>query len=249
MNVARALLDLDRDGFAIVRGALAPDEVRAVRRAFDRLVERARAIASGAPQPEHARFVVEADPYRLHRVVWAGGVDEVLAEMGAHPAFLSLASAVLGSDELVQIIQQAHVKDPGDGVSFGWHQDASNRRYGSPLWHDRDGRGSYAQIGLAVDPMTSDNGPLRMLVGSHRLGFVADPLTGAIDPLPDLPIRDVLLSPGDLAVFGPFVIHGSAPNTSDRARRFFLQGYTLPGVNGRVYPGCGLGVPRRAGAA
>jgi hypothetical protein len=234
----------DEQGFAIVRGLFDPDEMAEISEAFDRLL----ALARTAPEHPSARFVVDRDPFRLHRVVWCGGAEPVLAKLGDDERFLRLAAGALDSSELVQLIQQAHFKLPGDGVGFGWHQDASNRRYGSPEWTDVDGRGSFVQLALAVDAMTPDAGPLRMVPGSHRLGFLADPGTGAL-PEADLPLDqavDVLLDPGDVAIFGPFVVHGSAANTGPRPRRLFLQGYALPGANHRVYPGCGLGVQRSA---
>lgn len=238
---------LEDDGFAVVRGFLPPGELPELRAAFERLVETARALP-GTADVEGARFVVTQDPFRLHRVVWCGGAEPSLARYGADPRFLALAADALGSQALVQLVQQAHFKLPGDGVEFAWHQDASNRRYGSELWTDVDGRGSYLQMTLAVDPMSPDNGGLRMLPGTHRLGFVADPKTGALPPtvVDEARAVDVLLEPGDLAVFGPFVVHGSGPNTGAVPRRLFLQGYALPGANRREYPGCGLGVPRRA---
>ncbi len=161
---------------------------------------------------------------------------------------MGIAARALGSDRVVQLIQQAHFKLPGDEVAFGWHQDASNRRYGTPLWRDVDGRGSFVQIAVAVDPMTPERGGLRMIRGSHRAGFVADPRTGVV---PAEHVRaadavDVVLAPGDAAVFGPFTVHGSGPNRSSAPRRVFLQGYALPGANRRVYPGCGVGVLRSA---
>jgi ectoine hydroxylase-related dioxygenase (phytanoyl-CoA dioxygenase family) len=237
---------LARDGFAVVRGLLGPDEVEQVQAAFDRLLDRARRLPDDAT-PGGAHFVRQHHPFRLHRVVWCGGAEPVLARYGADPRFLSIAAEVLGSRQLVQLIQQAHYKLPGDGVDFAWHQDASNRRYGK-LFDDVGGNGSFVQMALAVDPMTPSNGPLRMIPGTHRLGFVADPDTGAV-PAEHLQLHravDVQLQPGDLAVFGPFVLHGSPPNRSDRPRRLFLQGYALPGANRRVYPGAGLGVERRA---
>lgn len=247
MNGHAVQAQLEAEGYAVLRGAFSPAYVRRVAQAFERLESFGRDIATGRRDPppaETTSFVVEADPFRLHRVVWAGGADAELAELALAPRWLEVAGAALRADVVVQLIQQAHFKLPGDEVAFGWHQDASNRRFGSDLWNDRDGAGSYVQMALAVDPMTSENGPLQMLRGSHRLGFVADPTSGVIDDLPELPVDEVLLEPGDLAVFGPFVIHGSGPNRSDVRRRLFLQGYTLEGVNRRVYPGCGTGVTR-----
>lgn len=237
---------LEDQGFAVVRGLLPPDEVRSIASAFDRLLARARAL-DGTVDVGGARFVVDRDPFRLRRVVWAGGIEPVLARYGGDPRFLRVAAQALGADRFVQLIQQAHFKLPGDGVDFRYHQDASNRRYGSELFEDLNGRGSFVQLALAVDPMRPDNGPLRMIPGSHRLGFIADPLTGVLpaqgwDPASAI---DLVLDPGDLAVFGPFVIHGSPVNTGDSARRLFLQGYAIEGANRREYPGCGTGVPRR----
>jgi len=229
-------------GFAVIRGFMPPAEVRALSQSFDHLLEIARTDAD----PGSAQFVVDRDPFRLHRVVWCGGADPRLAALGSDPRYLRLAAEALGSTELVQLIQQAHYKLPGDGVAFNWHQDASNRRYGSELWSDINGRGSFVQMALAIDPMRPDNGPLQMIPGSQRLGFVADPHTGQIPAeLIDLDQAvTVELEPGDLALFGPFTLHHSAPNRSSIPRRLFLQGYALPGANHREYPGCGLGVTR-----
>ncbi|MCB9684295.1 MAG: phytanoyl-CoA dioxygenase family protein [Alphaproteobacteria bacterium] len=244
---------LERDGFAVVHGVLSPAEVADVSDAFDRLLARARTLPEttlvrSRPDTDEGGtlFVLDADPFRLHRVVWAGGVEPALARYGGDPRFLALARAALGVDTFDQLVQQAHYKLPHDGVSFAWHQDASNRRYATDLWTDVDGRGSYVQIGLAVDAMGPDNGGLAFVRGSHRQGFVADPLTGTLPGPP--PHRSLVVAPelaaGDVCLFGPFTVHGSEPNSSDRSRRLFLQGYAIPGANARNYPGCGLGVRR-----
>lgn len=242
--------DLDRDGFAIVRGLLPPDEVQALAAGFDRLLAIARDLP-GTADVGGARFVVTQGPFRLHRVIWCGGADPLLERYGGDPRFLALAAEALGSGELVQLIQQAHFKLPGDEVRFDWHQDASNRRYGTDLWSDLDGRGSYLQMTLAVDAMGPGNGGLKIVPGSHRLGFVADLQTGALPPgcFDEKDAIDVVLDPGDVALFGPFTIHGSGANRSGGPRRLFLQGYALPGANRRDYPGSGPGVLRLAPAA
>jgi ectoine hydroxylase-related dioxygenase (phytanoyl-CoA dioxygenase family) len=241
------LAELEGQGWSIVPGLLGPDDLAAVGRGFDHLWELARGLAESG-DIGGARFVLDAEPFRLHRVVWCGGADERLAALGDDPRFLAIAAAVLGSREVVQILQQAHFKLPGDGVAFPWHQDASNRRYGTPEWTDVNGRGSFVQIAVAVDEMGPDNGGLRVIPGTHRLGHVADPAIGDLPPelVDEARAVDLHLAPGDAVVFGPFLVHGSAPNEGDRPRRLFLQGYASVGANRRVYPGCGVGVLRRA---
>lgn len=110
-----------------------------------------------------------------------------------------------------------------------------------------NGRGSYVQIVLALDDVTVENGPLRFLPGSGRLGHrpVAAPgdlppeLSGARAVEPTMPAGSALL-------FGPYVWHGSLPNRSLRPRRVLINGYAYPGANARVYPGCGRGRRLRA---
>ena len=241
------LNDFQRDGYAIVRGLVSAPEIAEMAAAFERLLALARSLPESGSK-NGSLFVVDPEPFRLHRVVWCGAAEPALAPYGQDPRFLAIAAELLGSTQLVQLIQQAHYKMPGDDVGFAWHQDASNRRFGTDLWTDVNGRGSFLQIALAIDPMRSDNGPLRVIPGTHELGFVAEPGTGVIPPehLDLSRAVDVELEPGDLVVFGPFLLHGSPPNHSSSPRRLFLQGYTLPGANRRVYPGCGTGTARQA---
>jgi hypothetical protein len=237
--------ELDRRGFVLVRALIPRDEIARMAAGFDRLLDLARTDPGDVGG---ARFVVDRSPFRLRRVVWCGGAEPALHPYGGDPRFVALAVEALGIDPVVQLVQQAHFKLPHDGVGFGWHQDASNRRYGTDLWTDVDGRGSFVQIALAIDPQGPGNGGLRFLPGSHRLGFVADPVTGAIPAVDESQAITPVLEPGDAVVFGPFLVHGSEPNASDGPRRLFLQGYAAPGANGRMYPGCGLGAVRSCAA-
>jgi ectoine hydroxylase-related dioxygenase (phytanoyl-CoA dioxygenase family) len=235
---------LKADGFVVVRNLIDRVTLRRMQRGFDRLLEISQTLPKTADVC-NTQFIIGQDPFALHRAVWASGAASEL-QLGNDPRILRIACDVLETQTPVQIIQQAHYKLPGDGVAFKWHQDASNRRYGSELWKDLNGHGSFVQVAIAVDPMSADNGGLSFIPGSHRNGFIAHPDTG---DLPD----DVFdtsravtpeLNPGDAVVFGPFVIHGSFANESDRPRRTFLQGFASPGANRREYPGCGTGVMR-----
>ncbi len=237
-----ALEALDRDGFAVVRGVFRPAEVTRMRAAFDRLLEAARQLP-GTTLHRGSQFVVDREPFRVHRVVWCGAAEPVLSDFGRDVRLLALASLALGSRDLEQLINQAHFKLPGDEVTFEWHQDSRHRRYGTPLWTDVDGRGSFIETATALDPVTAENGPLAFIPGSHRLGHVPPrPGTDELPPVFD-PSAAVApsLDPGDVVLFGPYVIHGSGPNRGDTPRRTFLNGFSVPGANRRTYPGEGAG--------
>lgn len=237
------LLDaLHADGFAIVPGLLGAAEVAALRAALPRL--EARATAPGA---DPRRLVTAGAPPRLQRVVWCEGLDPAFDGLGADPRYVGLARAALGTTGPIdQLLQQLHPKVPGGGLAYAPHQDASNRRYGTPLWQEPGPQGGFVQIVTALDAADADSGGLRVWPGSHRRGFVAEPGTGRLPPRFRRPedARDLTLQPGDALVFGPFLVHGSPPNDSDRPRTLFIQGYALPGVNRRAYPGSGAGVRR-----
>jgi ectoine hydroxylase-related dioxygenase (phytanoyl-CoA dioxygenase family) len=186
-------------------------------------------------------------------VVWCGAAEPSLLEFGRDCRLLSLVSQLTHAKAFDQLINQAHFKLPGDEVTFEWHQDSKHRRYGTDLWTDVDGRGSFIETTTAIDPMTEENGPLQFIPGSHEGGHIQpDPDTGqlpddAFDPSDAVTLT---MNPGDVALFGPYAIHGSGPNNSEMARRLFLNGFALPGANRRVYPGEGAGrrvrLPARA---
>ncbi len=233
------------DGFVVVRNLFSTAEVAEIRQAFERLQHTAENLA-GTSTHNGSDFVIdkEADRTRIHRVVWCGAAESVLSIFGKDPRIVGLAATLLGSPVLDQLINQAHFKMPGDNVAFPWHQDSRHRRYGTPLWTDVNGSGSFVEIAMAIDPVTRENGPLHFIPGSHRLGHIEpapgtkDLPAGSFDP--SLKVTPEL-QPGDVVAFGPYMIHGSEANQSDSSRRMFLNGFSVPGANRRVYPGEGSG--------
>lgn len=247
--ILEIVTDYYRDGFAVARGVFEPDEVERIRQAFERLQQTADSLG-GSQMHDGSQFVVDSDDgfTRIHRVVWCGAAEKVLSEFGKDPRIVNLAAGILDSPELDQLINQAHFKLPGDDVAFPWHQDSRHRRYGTQLWSDVKGNGSFVEIAMAIDPVTLTNGPIHFIPGSQDLGHLE------VDQDKSLPVDSFdpaqkatpLLEPGDVVAFGPYVIHGSEPNTSSLPRRMFLNGFAVPGANKRVYPGFGAGRRVRA---
>ncbi len=231
-----------RDGFAILRGLFQPSEVQVLGDAVDRLSAKLRGLPPGEHDVDGAVAVI-APGGSIARVVWVAAADPELDRCSRDRRLVGLAALVLGGHRFDQLIAQLHPKEPGDAVEFDWHQDAVHRRFGTAAWTDIDGRGSYLQTLLAIDACTLDNGPLCLVPGSHGRGALVH---SAARTLPIEALRGVrpvpaLLAAGDVAIFGPFVIHGSTPNQGDAPRRVLVSGFALPGANHRAYPGKGSG--------
>ena len=247
-----ALLNADdraryhREGLLVITDQFSASEIAALRQAFDRLRALSRGLSKTA-EACGARFVLSPDDrVALQRIVWCGAAEPALAALGTDPRILDRAAALLQETVVDQLINQAHFKEPGDGVDFPLHQDAWNRRFGTPLWTDTSPDGGFVQVVLTIDPMTELNGPLMYVPGSHRLGPVlGDERRKRVDAVAaeTLPVP-VVADPGALIFFGPFLVHGSTPNRSSVSRRVVVNGFARQGVNRRRYHGAGLGVRR-----
>lgn len=224
-----------------------PSEIDRIRECFDNLELLADGLTEST-QLHGSHFVLGENKRRpiIKRVVWAGGSQPYLLEIGADTRLTLPCSQLLGSKEMEQLLSQAHFKRPNDGVIFGWHQDIQHRDKGGDTWRDVNGRGSFVQTLIAIDAMTPDSGPLKFIPGSSKWGRADFGEHDYDDPeyLPRQPadfIEDeaitILAEPGDTLFFGPYAAHASFENTSPSYRRVLINGYAYPGANGRVYPG------------
>ncbi|MDP3699168.1 MAG: phytanoyl-CoA dioxygenase family protein [Nanoarchaeota archaeon] len=216
-------------------------EVAEMSTAIAHLQEMAQSL-EGKVMHQGSQFVV--DKGIIRRVVWAGAAEPVLLKYGRDPRLTSIAAEILGSDHADHLINQVHFKLPQDGVFYPWHQDIYHRKKDT-IWTDVNGRGSFVQLLTAIDEAALDNGPLYCIPGSCREGDLDLPynetkqtISDKFDPAEAVP---VLMRPGDLAVFGPYTVHGSYDNTSGKSRRAFINGYASSGANRKVYPGEGAG--------
>lgn len=236
---AQALDDFYQKGYFVLKGLFQPEEIKVFSEAFDRLEELARQFHQTTVF-NGSQFVV--DGRRIDRIVWMGGAEPVLLTAGEDPRILAVVAQILKAREFHQLICQGHYKLPGDTVQFDWHQDCQHRGIGTEAWNDIDGRGSYVQTLMAIDPVREDNGPVIFVPTDTRVGYlgldkVADP-SSLVDLSQGVP---VLMEPGDVAFFSPYSVHGSLQNNSRDKRRVFINGFALVGANSRQYPGEGSG--------
>lgn len=225
-----------RDGYAIVRGFFDANELYDVGAALDQLyaegVAHGRCFRHGNLFYNVAREHEGSEPL-VRMVQWPSYHQPVLNGVRLDTRFAELLDPLIGSD-LKQIINQVHWKAPGSLGDFAWHQDSRFRR---PETAYRNLATAYVQTGLAIDPHTRKSGCMRIIPRSHLRGdldmdcskkalgtAMTDDALEAVG-FSEADAIDLLLEPGDLALWSPYLVHGSGKNTSDHKRRLYINGY------------------------
>ena len=223
-----------RDGYAIVRGLFSAEEVERIGAAADQVhsegVRHGRSFRHGNL---FYNVAAEPDGPQVRMVQWPSYHQPVLNSVRLDPRMAALLEPLIGGD-LKQIINQIHWKEPGGKSEFAWHQDCQFRE---PAHAYRNLGGAYVQTGLAIDPHTPESGCMRFIPGSHRdgdlkldtplevLGVAMDDAVLQSAGLSPEDAIEVALDPGDLALWSPFLVHGSGVNRSDHRRRLYVNGY------------------------
>ena len=213
--------EYDRVGAIVVPDVLSPAEVAELRAVTDGFVERARAVAThdaiydleDSHTPEQPRVRRIKAPH-LHHAAYAALVR--------HPKIVAVLQDLWGPDIRFDTAK-LNLKSAGFGAAVEWHQD----------WafypHTND---DLAAVGVMMDDMELENGPLLIIPGSHKDSVVHDHhgedgrFCGAMDPgKQEVDYRAAVPltgKAGSITVHHVRAVHGSAPNTSNRDRRLLL---------------------------
>ncbi len=222
-------------GYLVVPGVLGPallDEARAV---TDDFVRRA------ASDPDPVVFDigdVGGQPY-VRRIKSPHRHHPLYADLIRNTGVLDIVEDLVGGD--IRLYgTKINLKLPGGaGDAIEWHQD----------WgfypHTND---DIAAVGILLDDMTRDNGPLLVVPGTHR-GPVYSHLSdegifcGALDHRrvgDALDGADVITAPaGSVTLHHVRAVHASGPNLSGQARRIVFQNYAAADA----WPLVGCGAP------
>jgi hypothetical protein len=167
----------------------------------------------GAPASQATRY--------LRKVQWPSMLHPAFEEVRNSKKFPALLEPLLGTS-LKQFINQINFKMPGGEIAFPWHQDIR------PTPAFRQQEHNYVQTIIVVDEATVANGCLHIVPESHKLGNlkVERYAKGQIEDHVDVTKAIALeASPGDVVMFTSYTVHGSMPNTTDRPRRSYINGF------------------------
>jgi ectoine hydroxylase-related dioxygenase (phytanoyl-CoA dioxygenase family) len=214
--------EYNRVGAIVVPDVLSADEVYELRRVTDEFVQKSRTLSSHDEiydlEDSHS-----ANEPRVRRIKTPHRRHPAYGRLVRHPGIVSVLRDLLGQDIRFDTAK-LNMKSASFGAAVEWHQD----------WafypHTND---DLAAVGVMMDDMALENGPLMIVPGTHR-GPVFDHhadgrFCGAMDPSRgdvDFNHAVPLTGPaGSITVHHVRAVHGSAPNTSPRERRLFLLQY------------------------
>ena len=193
----------------------------------------------------------------LHAPVEGGGLrhlfghfpqlSEWLAELSIHASRICAEPSLLCRSILFD-------KTPAANWKVGWHQDvtlACAERFARPGWHNwtlKDGLPhvqppvevleGMITLRLHLDACRSDNGPLRVLPGSHLSGRLSQP--DIQERLATLEPVDCVCEAGQVLAMKPLLVHSSGSATRPKRRRVvhleFCPGRLLPPEFKRIDP-------------
>jgi len=199
-----------RDGFVIVPGLLAADEVAPIAAACREDPSIGGAICAIADSSGNAQDFVQ----------WTERSDDLIGLMPYIARLVLNADALIGR-EVYHWHSKFVMKPPKSAGRFDWHQDYGYWYYEGCLLPDM------LTAMIAVDAMDRENGGLQLLRGSHKMGRLDVQRVGAAsgadtERLALAKARYELvhceLAPGDAIFFDALTLHASGANPSTRSR-------------------------------
>lgn len=207
------------DGFVVVEDIFSADDLALMCNTLDDLVESARGLSDHTEildlEPSHT-----PEQPKVRRIKSPFENHPVYRQMGKHPRLLAVLRALIGND-LRMHGSKINLKSAKHGSAVEWHQD----------WafypHTND---DVLAVGVMLDEMTENNGPLLCIPGSHK-GPTFDHhqdgrFVGAMDPDQcDINLDaavPITGKAGSCSFHHVRMVHGSGMNTSGKDRRLML---------------------------
>ena len=209
----------EEHGYLVLENRLPTDVLAMLRSEIARFEDEARRLTASDDRLD-LEDTHTPDRPRLRRIKLPHRISDPIRALMTSDLILAPARDLIGPDLRLHTTK-LNMKSAGYGAAVEWHQDYAFYP------HTND---DILAIGVIIDDMGPENGPLMVFPGSHK-GPVYDHhvdgvFAGAFLPeAVGLDVKDAvqLTGPaGSISIHHGRIVHGSALNTSDRARRILF---------------------------
>ena len=207
------LNDFNKNGFVLKKQLFSKDEIQ-------KLINY---INSSSEKKDNARET-NSSSGKLNLTLWNHPSDDLFGKFSTNERIVRPMEKYLG-DEVYHYHSKIIWKKPGDG-GFDWHQDYGYWYHNACLYPDM------ASCFIMLDRATKENGCLKILKGSHKVGRIDHSVsntpeqTADIERIGELEKRHenvyIEADPGDALFFHANLLHSSDANKSTESRRTLI---------------------------
>jgi ectoine hydroxylase-related dioxygenase (phytanoyl-CoA dioxygenase family) len=242
-----------RDGYLVIRDAIAPASLDPIR---DMISERVDAVAKERHAAGELPSLFEQEPFGRRYAAMREHLPEAdgkffgptelsthaLYDLYTHPAITDVLRVIVGPEVTMHGISVVRVKLPDNSVTaIPWHQDS--HYYNEETAGTLAANTEHMHVVTAWAPLVDvevDNGCLWFIPGSHRWGFLSGGRSKTGQVLIDGEVEErgtptpVPMKTGDVVFFTNLTLHRSKVNSTDRVRwshdfRYHQSAASTPG--------------------
>ena len=212
------------EGYVVVPDVFDGETLSGLRDVTERIVASARGITDHTDVLDLEESHTPDLP-RVRRIKRPHLAHSFYNELARDEAITSTLEPLIGRNIRLRPAGKINMKAAGYGSPVEWHQDWA--------FYPHTNQDVLA-VGILLDDMDCDNGPLMFLPGSHTGPIYDHHSNGAFCGAIDLDSSgldvsgaiEVHASAGSMTVHHARLVHGSALNTSGRQRRILLYEYS-----------------------
>ena len=207
------LNEFNKNGFIIKKQLFTHDEIK-------KLIN----FINSNPDKENQSRKTKSSTGYLDLTIWNHPSDDLFGKFSTNERIVKPMEEYLG-DEVYHYHSKIIWKKPGDG-GFDWHQDYGYWYHNACLYPDM------GSCFIMLDRATKENGCLKVLKGSHKVGRIGHGVsdtpeqTADMERIAELEKRHesvyITAEPGDVLFFHANLLHSSDENKSSESRRTLI---------------------------
>jgi len=205
--------NFSNDGYVLKKNLFSEDEINKLK----------KFIESSSDKKNDARET-RSSTGKLSITLWDHPSDDLFGKFSTNERIVKPMEEYLG-DEVYHYHSKIIWKKPGDG-GFDWHQDYGYWYHNACLYPDM------GSCFIMLDRATKENGCLKVLKGSHKVGRIGHGVydtpeqTADMERIAELEKRHesvyITAEPGDVLFFHANLLHSSDENKSSDSRRTLI---------------------------
>ena len=211
-----------KDGFILKKNLFSEEEINKLK----------KFINSSSKKEDDARET-KTSSGKLSITLWNHPSDDLFGKFSTNERIVKPMEEYL-DDEIYHYHSKIIWKKPGDG-GFDWHQDYGYWYHNACLYPDM------ASCFIMLDRATKENGCLKVLKGSHKVGRIGHGIsdtpeqTADMERIVELEKRHeciyITAEPGDTLFFHANLLHSSEANKSNDSRRTLIACFNTKSNN------------------